>query len=381
MKRKLSVEERKKYIALRRQFKKPVIGITGQVGKSTTLKMIKTILESKGKALYNKSGHGSWASNIKLLNQLNNDYDYVLFEFDYKRGDNFAEVLRLIKPTIGIVTNIGDAHLNYLGKMMNIALRKTEVVKYLARGGVAILNKDDELSSVLANYITNGRIVKYGLSSSSDYYATDIQHLGPGGILFNLNDNYPVNLPIYSTMDVYSVLASISACEILGFNVQEMINIFHDHYSLPNGHGKMHAINGHYVIDESYQATSRSLSKAAKGLIGFKPYTEQLILVVGDMAETGVDIEEEHMNMGYFLSALPIDHLITVGSYAKLIGKASSLVRSKDKKVHHVNSIDELLETLANIVTQKSAISLKGTGLVSVHRVNKMLKEKMNLTF
>ncbi len=373
-KRKLSTEERKKYIAHRRQFKKPVIGITGHLAKTTTLEMIRIVLESKGKVLYSERGYGNWDNNIKLLDQLNNDYEYALFEFDYRRGNNFAEILRLIKPTIGIVTNIGDAHLNYLGSMMSIALQKSEVVKYLARGGLAILNKDDELSSALGNYISTENIIKYGLSESSDYYAADIRQLGPEGILFNLNKEYPISLPIYSTMDVYSFLAAITTCESLGFQRDEIIDIFHDKYELPNGRGKMHNINGHYILDESYPATPRSLSKAARALIGFKDYTGQLILITGDMSGAGVNVEDQHLNMGYFLSALPIDHLITVGDYAKFIAKGASLIRSKDKHIHSVKSIDELMNLLKEITTKKSAISVKGTGLVSVHRIIKLLK-------
>lgn len=375
-KRKLSGAERRKYVMLRRQFRKPVIGITGNLGKTTTQEMLKTILEAKGKVLRHRQGLGTWSNNIKTLDKLSAEYDYAIFEFDYQRGNNFAEILRLIKPTIGIVTNIGDAHLSYLNTMMKVALRKSEVVKYLARDGLAILNKDDELSSALADYIPTKNIIKYGLSHSCDYFASDIKQLGPDGIEFKLNGTELVSIPVYSTMDVYSFLAATAAAVNLGFTLDEIIRVFRKNFIMPAGRGRLHKIGDYYVLDESYIATPRSLSKAARSLIGFKVYTKKLILVVGDLSDAGVNVEDQHLNMGYFLSALPIDHLITVGEYARYIGHGASLIQSRRKRIHSVNTINEVLTILDDILDSKAAISLKGIGTVAVHRIVKYLHNR-----
>ncbi|HID38219.1 MAG TPA: hypothetical protein EYP36_01735 [Calditrichaeota bacterium] len=375
-KRKLSGAERRKYVMLRRQFRKPVIGITGNLGKTTTQEMLKTILEAKGKVLRHRQGLGTWSNNIKTLDKLSAEYDYAIFEFDYQRGNNFAEILRLIKPTIGIVTNIGDAHLSYLNTMMKVALRKSEVVKYLARDGLAILNKDDELSSALADYIPTKNIIKYGLSHSCDYFASDIKQLGPDGIEFKLNGTELVSIPVYSTMDVYSFLAATAAAVNSGFTLDEIIRVFRKNFIMPAGRGRLHKIGDYYVLDESYIATPRSLSKAARSLIGFKVYTKKLIPVVGDLSDAGVNVEDQHLNMGYFLSALPIDHLITVGEYARYIGHGASLIQSRRKRIHSVNTINEVLTILDDILDSKAAISLKGIGTVAVHRIVKYLHNR-----
>ena len=177
-KRLLSTEERRKFIALRRAFKKPVIGVTGLFGKTTTIEMLNSILSTRGNVLRSKSAQGTWKHNVQLLEKMNDSYDYAIFEFDYQQGKNFAEILRLIKPTIGLVTNIGDAHLNYLSGMLKVALKKSEVVKYLARNGVAILNKDDEKAYELAQKV---------LSKNIDYY--DYIHLLYKNYLFFLDKN------------------------------------------------------------------------------------------------------------------------------------------------------------------------------------------------
>lgn len=371
--RKLSLEKRREYISLRRTFLKPVIGITGNLGKTSTLEMIRSVLEVHGTVLKNHHGYGNWKNNINTLERLDKSYDFALFEFDYQRGNHFAEILRLIKPTIGIVTNIGESHLNYLSSIINIVLEKSAVVKYLARDGLAILNQDDELTSSIVEYISTRNVVKFGLNNSADFYASDIQQCGPEGLKFKLNGRYRVQMPFFSIQDVYNFLAATACCVNLGFHLDEILDHFQDRFSMPAGRGKLHKIGSVYVLDESYIATPRSLSKAARSLIGFKPYTKKLFLIIGDMTNAGINVEDQHLNMGYFLSALPIDYLITVGEYARFIGRGASLIKTRQKKIFSVNSVDEILSLLDVNLGDQAAIAVKGVGSVAMHRILKYL--------
>ncbi len=375
-KRKLSSEESKKYIQLRRNFPKPVIGITGNLGKTSTLAMVNAILSSRGSVLKAAAKHGSWKNNIHTLEKLNPNYDYALFEFDYQRGKHFGEILRLIKPTIGIVTNIGDAHLNYLGNMMQVALEKSAVVKYLARDGVAILNKDDELSSSLSEVISTKNIIKFGLSRSADFYATDIRQQGPKGMSLKVNGSRPVRLPFYSIQDVYNFLAALACGHSLDFDLKDMLHVFENHFQLPAGHGKLVSVGPYHVLDESYIGTPRSLSKAARSVIGFKNYSKHIFFIVGDMTGAGVNVEDQHLNMGYFLSALPITDIIAVGAYAKYIAQGASLIAADKKKIYSVNTTDEVLDILDKHLPNKAVLALKGIGPVAAHRIVHYLENK-----
>jgi UDP-N-acetylmuramyl pentapeptide synthase len=376
MSRRISLEERKKILNIRRKFKGQVIGVTGHVGKTTTIEMIKTVLDVKGNVLRNQQGHGNWDNNLASLYSLSEDYDYAIFEFDFHRGQNFAEILRFVKPTIGLVTNIGDAHLSYIGGMVDIALQRTEVVKYLARDGIAILNKDDELSSALGKHLTTRNILKFGLSQNADFFACDIEQQGPKGTFFRLNNKYDVKVPLYSISDVYNFLAATASLVALGLATKDIISIFEKKYQLPEGRGRLHILNGFYLIDESYEATSRSIAKASRAMMGFKPYTEKLIYILGDMSEYGPNIEEHHLNMGYFLSALPIDCLITVGNYAEFVGRGFSLIQSKGKRVFNCNSINEILTTLDKVLDTKAVLTVQGIGQVASRRVLNFLAKK-----
>jgi UDP-N-acetylmuramoyl-tripeptide--D-alanyl-D-alanine ligase len=377
MARRISLEERKKLLSIRRKFKSPVIGVTGNVGKTTTIEMIKTVLDAKGNVLKHRQGFGNWENNLETLYSLSDNYDYAIFEFDFHRGQNFAEILRFVKPNLGLVTNIGDAHLSYIGGMIDVALQRSEVVKYLARDGIAVLNKDDELSSALSKHLTTKNILKFGLSQDADFFACDIEHHGPQGTSFTLNNKYQIKIPVYSISDVYNFLAATACLVALGFSVNDIVSVFEKEYQLPDGRGKLHALNGFYLIDESYDASARSIAKASRAMTGFKPYTDKLIYILGDMSDYGPNIEEQHLNMGYFLSALPIDCLITVGNYAQLVGRGFSLIHSKGKLVYNCNSIDEILATLEKVLDRKAVLTVQGIGQVASRRVLKFLGNKV----
>ena len=376
MGRRLDLETRKKYINLRRSFKSPVIAVTGNVGKTTTIAMIRFFLEKKGKVLKHHHGRGNWINNIHTLEKLSPEYSHAIFEFDFYRNNEFAEILRIIKPNIGIVTNIGDAHLAYIGGMVDIALKKSEVVKYLARDGIAVLNKDDELSSSLSKHISTNNIVMFGLSKGAEYYASNIEHMGPLGTKFTLNDKYHITIPVHSISDVYNFLAATATLVALDFSIESIIETFQGNYQLPQGRGKLYKLNSFYIIDDSYEATPRSVAKAARTLVGFKPFCDKLIYIISDMIESGPNVEEQHLNMGYFLSALPIDCFITVGYYAEFIGKGISLIRSKEKMVVTCNTIDEILKTLDEVLTSRTVLTIQGVGQVALRRLLTYLNDK-----
>jgi UDP-N-acetylmuramoyl-tripeptide--D-alanyl-D-alanine ligase len=371
----LTLEQKKELIKIRRNFFNPVIGVTGSLGKSTLIEMMSVVLSTKGKVLRTPVGKGSWERNYKTLKRLNESFAFAIFEFDYQAGRNFANILRFIKPSYALVTNIGDAHLVYLKEAMRVALQKSEVLKYLVRDGSAILNLDDELASSLSNYFPVPNVYKFGLNQTADLFASDIKQLGPKGISFKINNDTECNLPLYSLSDVYTFLGCALTCMRLGFTLDEIIGSIKSKFHFPKGRGRVEKIKNYYLIDESYQGSSRSVSKASRALVGFKPFVSKTVFIVGDMNEYGEKVEERHLNMGYFLSALSIDYLITLGHYADFIGRGASLIKTGSRKVISVKNVDELIKTLKSILMPDMAISVKGLGNVVFHKI-KMLLEK-----
>ncbi len=364
----LLVSEKKHLQTIRDSYTNPVIGITGNLGKTTTLSMIEAILSSKGKVLRHSNGSGDVRNNLRTFKKLNMEYNYALFELDYLRGKHFIDLFHLIRPNIGIVTNLGDAHLNYLDQMIKITLEKTSLLNYLEDDGIAILNKDDELSYKIAQSLNTQQIIFFGLNQHADFFATKIEQSGPMGMKFHLNNRFQLQLPIYSIQDLYNFLAAIACVSHLGFSLDEIVEILQTRFIMPAGRGRVMHVGNHYIIDESYMGTPRSLSKAARVLTTFAPYSQQLVLVVGDMANTGLNVEQQHLNMGYFLSALPINLLITVGEYARFIREGFNMIKSQQKLSFSVNTINEVMSVFDEHLKDQGTVAVKGLGNVAMHR-------------
>ncbi|MHB2148339.1 Mur ligase family protein [Calditrichota bacterium LG25] len=370
----ISEKEKKEILRRRQAFTNPIIAVTGNLGKTSTISMIETILSARGRVLRHPNGCGNLQNNFSTLKKLNNTYDFGLFELNHQKGRQFVELVHLIRPNIAIVTNLGDAHLNYLERMIRHAIEKASLLKYMDQDGIAILNKDDELSYNIVKQIKNLNVIQFGLNPHADFYATDIEQFGPGGMRFKLNGRFEIQLPIFSIQDLYNFLAAVAAVAHIGFSLNDVVEILNTKFSLPDGRGKVLKYGSIYVIDESYISTPRSLSKAARVLSTFEQYSEQLILIVGDMADAGINVEQQHINMGYFLSALPIDLLITVGEYAKFIGKGFEFIKTSKKLCFSVNSLNEVFEILDIHLKNKSTIAIKGLGKVAMHRFQSYFK-------
>ncbi len=374
----IAPDEKDFLMSIRAEFTNPVIGVTGNLGKTSTLSMIETLLCAKGRVLGPTNGCGNGKNNLKILRDLSMEYDYALFELNHQAGKNFVDLLRLIRPNIGIVTNLGDAHLNYLDRMIKVAIEKTSLLKYMEDDGIAILNKDDEFSYNIARNLSHHHVILFGLNQHADFYATNIEQYGPNGIRFLLNGRTRLHLPLFSIQDLYNFLAAVACVAHLGFSLEEIADIFQQNFQLPQGRGRLLKFGNHYLIDESYIGNPRSLSKAARVLSTFAPYSKQLVLIVGDMADTGINVEQQHLNMGYFLSALPIDVLITVGEWAKFIGKGFNVIKSQNKRCYSVNTVSEVVEILEHTIKKPSTIAVKGVGNVAMHRIETYFKRQSN---
>jgi len=376
----ISIQEKKELLARRQAFTNPIIAITGHLGKTSTLSMINTILSVRGKVLKPENGCGNLQNNYNAIKKLNKTYDFGLFEINPQKGSQFVELVRLIRPNIAIVTNLGDAHLNYLDRMIRHAVEKASLLKYLDQDGIAILNKDDELSYNIMKQIKGLNAIQFGLNQHADFFATHIEQFGPGGMRFKLNDRFEIQLPIFSIQDLYNFLAAVAAVVHIGISLGEVVEILKKNFSLPEGRGRVLQFGETFVIDESYSSSPRSVSKAARVLSTFEQYSEQLVFIVGDMANAGINVEQQHLNMGYFLSALPIDLLITVGEYAKFIGKGFEVIKSPKKVCFSVNSLNGVFEILNVHLKRNSTIAIKGLGKVAMHRFQSYFKAQQPIS-
>jgi len=362
----------------RQKFDIPVIGIAGTEGKTTTKRMLASILSLKGNVLETPldctTTHGVTATLLKL----NEDYLYAILELGILNQKQFELAVKVSQPTIAVITNIGEAHLSTLGDKYLIADAKVELVRHLPEDGTAILNMDDDLVSEMEKFSTAKRVLKFGLNPNAHFFANRLRYQGPQGISFQVNDYYEFHLPIYSSAFVYNALAAISVARLLNFSFDEIKQGLEERFSILEHRGNLIQIKSINILDYSYDATINSIIKSCEALVQFKSYSDKLILVIGNINNPGPDPMQTHLNFGYYLSALPIDTVITYGELAKFVGQGISEINHTNKKLITTQKPQELISVVQDQLSDNSTLLVTGAKKLGMDLILQNLLQKIS---
>ncbi len=350
----------KKIKEFRKNFQIPVIGVAGADGKTTTKGMLSAILGQRGKILQTPLDCDSASIVSSTLLRLNNDYSYCLIELGIFNQEQFKLAVEMSQPDIGIVTNIGEAHLAKLGDKYLIANANVELIRHLKADGYAVLNIDDELVSEMDTFAGTQRILKFGFNHAAHFHAAEIKYLGPDGMMFLVNNYYKFHLPIYSSTSVSNALAAIAAARILNFEFDEIQNGLKNHFKMIPGRGNFIELGDVFILDHTYNATINSVTKACESLVQFKNFSKNLILVIGSMDELGEKTINIHKNIGYYISALPIDMVITIGQDANYIAEGIRQINHNKKLLYHCQTAEQLPQTILNLLSPNTTILMTG---------------------
>ena len=351
----------RKIIRIRRKFDIPVVCIAGSEGKTTAKRMLTAILRPDMRILETPPDCSTTSGVTSTLLKLDETYDLAILELGIVNPDQFEWAVRVSKPTIGIITNIGEAHLATLGDKYLIADAKVELVRQLPKDGYALLNIDDDLVSTMAKYAKTPNIIKFGLNHNAQFYATKIEYLGPDGLVFYVNGFYRFHLPIYNSALIYNALTAIAAARLLGIEFDDIREGLENRFSLLEHRGNLIKCERGYILDYTYDATVNSVTKACESLAQFEKFSDKLILVIGDISEPGPDIPGAHLKLGYYLAALPVDTVISVGKNARYVVDGIKRINPQNKIGVSCLNHAELLEIIDDHLVPNATVLFIGS--------------------
>ena len=237
--------------------------------------------------------------------------------------DHFGEIRYLgemVRPHIAVITNIGDAHIEFLGSREGILKAKSEIFENLDADGVAILNGDDALLDTVA---LPQRIVRCGESAHADVRVSALRDRGIDGIACTVTTEraeYQLNIPAPGRHMIYAASLAAAVGEELGLSVPE-IERGVALYEPAGSRMRVHRLSGdRRLLDDCYNANPQSMSAALRVLAASEG---KKIAVLGDMKELGELTESAHRAMGELCALLGIDRVIAVGEYARGIADAA----------------------------------------------------------
>ena len=305
----------------RRRFQLPVIAVTGSNGKTSTKDMIAAVLSTQMNVLKTEANFNNEIGLSQTLLKINSTHQAVVVEMGMRGRGEIAGLAAVALPTVGVVTNVGETHLERLGSMENIAAAKAELVEALDENGVAILNADDRQVQAMHEK-TSARAVYYGIASEADVRATQLKSTAQS-VDFDCvveKASFSVTVPMPGIHNVYNTLAAIAVGLELGVAPQRIVEGIALYAP-----GKMRLNVRQYgaitVIDDTYNASPLSMAAAIEVLASVAKGRK--LAAIGDMLELGAAARAAHAKVGEQLAAVGVELVLTIGDMARVAGETA----------------------------------------------------------
>ncbi len=326
----------------RRRFNLPVIGVTGSSGKTTTKDFIAGVLSGRMKVLKTEGNLNNEIGLPLTLLRLDESCRAAVLEMGMSAPGEIAGLAQWALPDIGVITNIGEAHLEMLGSMEAIAAAKAELLDCIGSRGTAVLNGDDpRLREMGARF--DGKVYTYGFNQG-DIRASSLSKRGEGSIFkvrFPGGEEGSFSLPLPGRHLVSNALAALAVGYLLGVSLPQMQEGL-EKSEITDGRLQLLTHHtGSRIIDDSYNANPDSVRAALevlRDLGGVKS-----VAVLGDMLELGPAAPEAHREIGRFAARSRIGALVTVGELgAEIAAGAAAAGLTAAACRSHAEALDAL---------------------------------------
>ena len=340
---------------IRTQYEPTVIGVTGSVGKTTTRRMIATAL-SGTREVYETTGNLNSHIGIPIVTSrmLDEPSEVAVLEMGIDRIGEMDVEYSIVRPEIAVVTMIGVCHMEYFGSREGI---RTEKLKIAGQDTVLFLNADDPM---LADIKTSAKEVwYYGISEKAEYHAEEIRQKKDGCsfIYVHGDTRIPVDLPVAGMHNVQNAVAAMAIADYLGLETEKAAAALSGFQGLRQI--IHHTDKGVVMIDDTYNASPDSMKAALSVLSGYETKGRRWA-VLGDMFELGPNEKEFHREVGEHFNEYKIEHLVTVGPLAEVLGVQASET-DRDLIYDRFSTIEEAAEYLKNELKPGDVVLLKAS--------------------
>lgn len=360
------------------------IGVTGSVGKTSARDMIYSAVSSYKKTGKNIKNYNSETGMPVTILKFPMEQDVSILEMGMDGFGQIHNLAKIVKPKVGIITNIGNSHMEILGSKEGIKKAKMEITDFFERDSLLIVNGDDPLlKDIELENQGKYRVIKVGTSSSNlDYRVCDIIDKGIDGISFsvlNQGDKFDFDLPLPGSHNAINVAFALVVLGELGIS-RDLIGASKEIFDLDAITGnrlKVKEFGNIKVIDDSYNAAPISMKAALRTLSRSKG--KRKIAVLAGMNELGDDEKLLHKDIGSFVSENKIDILVTLGSKGDWI--MEGFLENRDNgeiKGFHFDKKEDFEREFRGKFDPEDLILLKGSRSFELETLNKFLEEEGN---
>ena len=306
----------------RAKFTIPMVQVTGSAGKTTTKEMIAAVLSQRFSTLKTQANFNNAIGTPLTLLNLSPEHQAAVIETGMNHFGEIRYLGEMVHPTVAVITNVGDAHIENLGgTRQGILQAKCEIFENLQPGGLAVLNGDDELLSSLAlpfKTVLCGRHERCGVR------VTHVAEHGIEGVTCTVTTSrevYEVAIPSPGAYMIYPAAMAIAIGEHLGLTKAELLSGIAAYRPVGSRMHLVRCSNDRIIIDDCYNANPQAMAEALRILA--QTEHPRRMAVLGDMGELGDLTEQAHRDMGELTRTLGLDTVVAVGPKAKAIQDAN----------------------------------------------------------
>ncbi len=345
------------------------IGITGSSGKTSLKEILYSILKKYNKTYKSqKSFNNDIGLPFTLINQ-SKASKYNIYEVGMNSLGEINSLSKILKPNLGVITNIGEAHLGKLGSINKIAKAKSEIIKNITKKGIIILNKDCKFYEKLKKIskLNKLKILSFGYDTRATI-SYKIIELNKVQIKLR-NKYFKLKLNNMKLNNIKNILVCFLILDYLKLNINFAKNIFETIKNI-RGRGNLVRIkNKTLIIDDSYNSNPISLKNSIFEFHNFKTNRNK-ILVLGDMFELGKFSKKKHIEIGKYLKTFKFNRVY-------LIGRESKQIYNQIKSTFwckYYENINVFSKQFKNVLMENSIIMFKASNGVGL---NELLNKKI----
>ena len=363
--------------------KAKIIAVTGSSGKTTVKTLLGKMLKIFGDTCYSPKSFNNHYGVPFSLSNLENNHKFGVFEIGMSKKGEINNLSKLVRPNIGIITNIAEAHIENFKNVKEIAKAKGEIINNIDKDGSLILNRDDKFFSFLKSLAEKKGIkaLSFGNSNRSDVRLVKILNYKKYKTLKIriFDETLLIRVRNTEASNIYNILCSIAVLKILNLDFNKIKKFFNQTLSL-KGRGKTHKVERYKIhfklIDESYNANPLSVKNAIMNLSKIKDKDHKKYVLLGDMLELGNKSDFYHKNLSKIINNSNIDKLFV---YGEKVLKTYKYI-SKEKRGNILLNKNDFDDVFSNVVKKNDYLMIKGSNATGLNKIsNSIIKGTINV--
>jgi len=350
---------------MRRLWGKPLVGVTGSAGKTTTREAIAHVLATRLNVHKSEGNFNNHFGLPLMLLKVQPEHDIAVLEMGMSHAGEITALAKIAQPEVGVVTNVAPVHLEFFDSIAGIARAKYELIASLPATGTAVLNADDEYVSQFGRDF-HGQVVLYGFDQRADVRGENLRERGEQGSGFDLvagEVRQPVELALLVKHNVYNALAAAAVGLQRGMSAREIASALAS-LQPADKRGQLVQVAGATVINDCYNSNPKALEAMIDALASLP--AKRRIVIAGEMLELGDAADELHFMCGAHAAAKRMDMLVGVRGAARKIvegARSNGLISAE-----FVETPEDAGDWLAATVRQGDAVLLKASRGVRLER-------------